>query len=131
MTVFGWYEITCYKCKVPFQIAEGHYTRLKASEETFYCPNGHPQHFCESEATLLRRERDRLKQQLAQRDDALTHRREQQAQTERKLAATKGVVTRLRNRVGAGVCPCCTRSFENLARHMQTRHPDFRVESAE
>ena len=24
-----------------------------------------------------------------------------------------------------GVCPCCTRTFPNLAAHMKTKHPDF------
>ncbi len=32
---------------------------------------------------------------------------------------------RVRERVKNGVCPCCSRTFENLARHMQSKHPDF------
>jgi hypothetical protein len=24
-----------------------------------------------------------------------------------------------------GVCPCCKRTFENLARHMKGQHPTF------
>lgn len=27
--------------------------------------------------------------------------------------------------VGAGVCPCCNRTFKNLARHMAGQHPGF------
>jgi hypothetical protein len=23
------------------------------------------------------------------------------------------------------VCPCCNRSFQNLRRHMATKHPEF------
>ena len=27
--------------------------------------------------------------------------------------------------VSGGACPCCNRSFENLARHMATKHKDY------
>lgn len=27
-------------------------------------------------------------------------------------------------RIGAGICPCCNRTFSQLARHMQSKHPD-------
>jgi hypothetical protein len=30
-----------------------------------------------------------------------------------------------KERVSAGVCPCCTRTFQNLAQHMANQHPDF------
>tara|TARA_Y100000310_G_scaffold338946_1_gene430083 strand:- start:1163 stop:1354 length:192 start_codon:yes stop_codon:yes gene_type:complete len=43
-----------------------------------------------------------------------------------KTASTyKGQVTKLKNRAKAGVCPCCNRTFQNLSRHMETKHPDF------
>jgi DNA repair exonuclease SbcCD ATPase subunit len=45
--------------------------------------------------------------------------------TEKSLIAQKGVTTRIKNRASNGVCPCCNRTFQNLARHMHTKHPDF------
>ena len=45
----------------------------------------------------------------------------------RRLSATKGVVTRTNNRISNGVCPCCTRSFQNLKRHMTSQHPGYKV----
>jgi hypothetical protein len=27
--------------------------------------------------------------------------------------------------VANGVCPCCNRTFQNLARHMAGKHPDY------
>jgi len=36
----------------------------------------------------------------------------------------KGVLARERKRVGNGVCPCCSRHFVNLMRHMKTKHPE-------
>jgi hypothetical protein len=90
----------------------------------WFCPNGHSLVYRESEADKLRRERDRLQQRIAQKDDELKD-------LENRRRAALGQVTKLRNRVGAGVCPCCTRSFTNLRRHMETKHSDWRAEAAE
>jgi hypothetical protein len=35
------------------------------------------------------------------------------------------VATRIRNRIAAGVCPCCTRTFKNVARHIKDKHPTY------
>jgi len=99
----------------------------------FYCAYGHSQVYIkgENEETKLRRERDRLQQRLAEKDDEISRQREMREQTERRLSATRGQVTKIKNRVGHGVCPCCTRTFENLARHMTSKHPTFTAEVAE
>ena len=99
----------------------------------FYCGYGHSQHFIvgETEAEKLRRERDRLAQRLAERDDEIKRQRELREGTERQLSATRGVVTRIKNRVGHGVCPCCNRTFGDLSRHMATKHPTYAAEAAE
>ena len=45
---------------------------------------------------------------------------------ERKcVAAQKGAKTKLQKRIAKGVCPCCNRTFKQLARHMKTKHPDY------
>lgn len=90
----------------------------------WYCPNGHSLVYCESEADKMRRERDRLFQRLAQKDDELKD-------LENRRRAALGQVTKLRNRVGNGVCPCCARSFTNLRRHMDIQHPTWKAEAAE
>lgn len=51
--------------------------------------------------------------------------RELKLRTERRLKAQKGVTTRIKNRVRRGVCPCCNRYFENLQRHMESKHADY------
>ncbi len=63
-----------------------------------------------------------------QRDTArknLNQQREKTRHKTRQLAAQKGVTTRIKNRIGNGVCPCCKRTFTNLARHMKGQHPDY------
>jgi hypothetical protein len=37
-------------------------------------------------------------------------------------------VTKLKKRTSAGTCPCCTRTFANMAEHMKKQHPDFVAE---
>lgn len=78
----------------------------------------------------MRRERDQLKQQLAQKDDQIAYQRSMRKTTERQLIAQKGQVTKLRKRAKAGVCPCCNRTFVGLQRHMAQKHPEFSCEAA-
>lgn len=44
---------------------------------------------------------------------------------EASLQATKGVVTRMKRRASVGTCPCCQRTFKQLAVHMKIKHPNF------
>jgi predicted RNA-binding Zn-ribbon protein involved in translation (DUF1610 family) len=44
--------------------------------------------------------------------------------------AARGQATRLRNRAAAGVCPCCNRTFKQLAAHMKAKHPKYGADSA-
>jgi hypothetical protein len=123
--------ITCCSCGCRFGVPKDYEQGKRNNKETFYCPNGHPLSYKESEADKLRRERDRLAQRLAEKDDSIRFERERREQVEKRLSATRGVVTRIRKRVGNGVCPCCTRSFTNLRSHMATEHPEWKAEAAE
>ena len=42
-----------------------------------------------------------------------------------QLTAQKGVNTKLKKRIGHGVCPCCKRTFKQLAEHMKSQHPEY------
>lgn len=113
-----WIYWRCDNCTMGQLVPEHWYENRRKTKDGFYCGNGHRWSFTENEADKLRRERDRAKQQEAYwRDEA--------ARAERQVAAAKGQVTKLRNRVKNGVCPCCNRSFANLQRHMKTKHPDW------
>jgi len=85
---------------------------------SFYCPNGHSQCFTTTEV-------DRLRQQLRAVRDERDWAQKGRDRAQRQTAAQKGNVTKLKRRIKNGVCPCCNRSFENLARHMAGQHPDF------
>jgi hypothetical protein len=125
-------RILCCDCKVEFWLNDEFYRVAKqaATKFTWYCPNGHAQSFLkgESEEAKLRRERDQLAQRIAEKDDAIEAERQRRVLAERRVAAAKGQVTKLKNRASKGVCPCCNRHFANLERHMATKHPAFTTE---
>ncbi len=68
--------------------------------------------------TKLRRERDRLKQQMAQKDDEIR-------EVERQRLAAERKAKRIQRRAHAGLCPCCNRTFQDVVRHMKAKHPDI------
>jgi hypothetical protein len=118
----------CWKCGCPLVLPRELYEAAQRSSDVgVYCGYGHRGVFTgrPSEADQLRLERDRLKQQLAQKDDSISFWRENAEKNERQLRAQKGVVTKLRKRASGGVCPCCNRTFSALARHMKAKHPTF------
>lgn len=88
---------------------------------SFYCPNGHAQHYTKTEV-------QRLKEQLEEVKRRAEWNQAEAATLKRSLTAKKGQITKMKNRISKGVCPCCNRTFENLARHMNTQHPDYTVQ---
>jgi hypothetical protein len=130
-------SLTCGKCGILFYVPT-HWkeNRIKGKteeERTFYCPNGHGRVFQAGQSTedKLRREAELLRQRLAEKDDTIKHFADVAEKERRRAAAQFGENTKLRKRVGNGTCPCCNRTFRQLAAHMADKHPDFKAEAAE
>lgn len=134
-TFAGYTELeatTCGHCGIMYaaprrMMDEGR--RLGEWKITVHCPNGHPEGWGDDPTAKAQRERDRA------RDEAAAQRAYRQ-QAEASARAQRAAATRARNernkdrrRVANGVCPCCGRTFKQLARHMKSKHPDF-VEEA-
>ena len=117
-------ETDCW-CGLPFAIPTRLFNQCKNNGTTFHCPLGHAIVFSETEADKLRRERDRLKQREAQKNDQINDLHERIDTEERRTAAYKGQVTKMKKRAKAGVCSCCNRHFVNLERHMASKHPNM------
>ena len=111
--------ITCYKCAVVFAIPTEHKERLLRDGGDFYCPNGHVQHYSETEVMRLQRELTSAKSQALRLSHEVDTVRTEHAKTSDELK-------RLETRVKNGVCPCCKRSFQNLKRHIKTKHPKYK-----
>lgn len=125
---------TCYKCKMEFGMSDSFYdTMLRLKEGgKFFCPAGHSQHYVTGESDLekMRRERDRAVQEQARLYACVKEEREDKEAAHRQNIATRGVITRMKNRAANGVCLCCNRTFTNLQKHMETKHPRFKKEDA-
>ena len=131
--MIGYDTITCCSkgCGISFAVPARWNEERRNDHETFYCPNGHRQWYRPgtSPEEKLRLERDRLAQRIAEKDDDIKHQRDARQAAERSAAAYKGKVTRIKNRVTGGVCPCCNRFFSGLHRHMATKHKDYNKEA--
>jgi hypothetical protein len=127
-------EVECCQCSVKFGLAAQTEAELRHSSHNFYCPYGHQQHFPQGESKeqklFAQLEAERLARQRAEQRVAyqadMRREAEERAEKERRRAnGYKGHATRITKRAKAGVCPCCNRTFENLRRHMDTKHPTF------
>lgn len=113
-------RVNCATCKTDFAIPKQLHTACHHSEKiSFKCPYGHSNIYREG---LSDAEKQRLRADRALQESARL--RDERDVAIRRTAAAKGQVTKLKNRAKAGVCPCCTRHFTNLERHMKSKHPD-------
>jgi hypothetical protein len=67
--------------------------------------------------------REKARTDQAKADAAYQHK--QRIEAEKSLVATKGVVTKLKKRGAAGVCPCCNRTVKQMAEHLAEKHPEY------
>lgn len=110
--------IECARCATPFMVSAALRDYLRRSRDTFYCPNGHAQSYSKSTETILKEQHAK---ELQEKDNQLARERRLLQET----AQAKNDLERKLKRVHKGVCPCCNRSFENLANHMKKKHPEL------
>jgi hypothetical protein len=113
-------SIECADCGMVFGVTPTFRQWRVGDHKVFYCPNGHGNiYYAKTEA-------EKLKQELELAKNRARGEERRREAAERSLAATKGVVTKMRKRIGNGTCPCCNRHFTDLHRHMETKHPEFK-----
>lgn len=120
------YEIlTCSRaeCGITYGITKAFERFRRADHKSFYCPNGHSQYFPgESDAERLRRVLNEKELELTRVSNELQTQNTKRRSAEVKLAKANRSLTRVKH----GVCPCCTRTFAQLAAHMKRKHPDYK-----
>lgn len=105
----------CCNCGMMFAMPEDYRAKKVKNKTLFYCPAGHAQSYI-GETFERKLENERRRAAAAEgRAERLEYRRR----------AAVGQVTKIKNRISRGVCPCCNRTFQDLARHMQSKHPDY------
>jgi predicted GIY-YIG superfamily endonuclease len=111
----------CISCGITFAMPKSFENRLRETHANFYCPNGHYQHYTEKSET------EKLRARVEQEQRAQATLRERAVVAERAQQKAERVITRLKKRSAAGVCPCCNRTFKELAEHMKSKHKEFRA----
>lgn len=120
------YVEECYKCGMLFGITQRFERLRRKDHEEFYCPRGHRQYYSEdNKEEQLSKKLAEAQEEANRKAQALTREREVHASTKKSRDAFKGHLKRTKDRVSKGVCPCCNRTFQNLARHMNGQHPDY------
>ena len=113
-------SITTVCCGGTFAVPE---TALKNWENThndWTCPFcGTGQYFAGES------DKERLKRELESERNCNKVLRDNLEFERRCVAAHKAAKTKLKKRISSGVCPCCDRTFKQLARHMKDKHPDY------
>lgn len=120
--------LDCSECGGHIALTPNLERTLRESHATFYCPIGHHQYFpAKTDAERLRDalhaadiEKSRLAKSVREAEMLANDAVFRQALAERETA-------RLKKRARAGVCPCCNRTFVQLARHIKTKHPESTI----
>lgn len=101
--------VDCCECGVLYGIPKTLDTELRRLGENggTCCPNGHRWVYSESAENQIRAAEARA------------------VHAEDQLRAAERRMDQLRKRAANGVCPCCHRTFQQLARHMTAKHPDY------
>jgi len=119
--------ITCSNvgCGVNFALDDEFIAARRKDRQSFYCPNGHSRWYPGKTEEQKLREQLEEEQRRVVRLRASEERARAEADHQRSVAnGYKGAATKMKKRIGKGVCPCCNRHFTNVERHMATQHPE-------
>ena len=120
--------VNCGECGGTYAI-DGRYHQQRSEKGGYWtCPYCKTSWGFDQHGSELARLKRKLEFQEAETERQRSRCRQSEAdheRTQRRLSATQGVLTRTKNRVARGVCPCCNRSFQDLMRHMATKHPEY------
>lgn len=117
-------ELTVMKCwcglvhAVPTNLYDVY---MESKSKSLHCPLGHS--YVPGERREIREEQ--LAAKVAHLREQNEHLRIERGKAEKRVSTYRGHLTRVKKRVSGGVCPCCNRSFENLGRHMKSKHPKY------
>ncbi len=121
--------MVCGECGVTWAMPASLRSARMSDGKTFYCPNGHGRVFRETEEDRLRRALDAERRAHARELELLSAARKEADHNAIEWRKSKTRLRNLRERVKHGVCPCCKRSFVQLARHMEMMHPEYASEA--
>lgn len=116
----------CCVCGIIFAFTQDFKDRRMEDGEIFHCPEGHEQHY-----TAPHKLKDKIKTLESARDhykNRMYHYREESEHKEYQRRGTKAALTRTKNALARGQCPCCGDQFDDLKIHMYEKHPNYNNE---
>jgi NMD protein affecting ribosome stability and mRNA decay len=124
-------EVTqCCSCGITYAAPRWWMNARREDKGTIHCPNGHTASYRESATDRAEKAARRAQELLAHERQRSLELKLQVERAERQASAARGQVTKMKRRAAAGVCPCCNRTFKQLAAHMKDQHPDFTKQEA-
>ncbi len=114
----------CCNCGMLFALPKAWQDRRRDDGATFYCPAGHPQSYTKSRVSILQGQLEEAERKACAAKCEALNAQAQVVSAHAKVAEMEKASARQRKRIHACVCPCCNRTFSNVARHMKTKHPE-------
>ena len=107
----------CFTCGIPIAMTPAQLRQFDEKGMSIKCVLGH---------STVRRETDnqRLQRELESAQSRVTRLETQVRNTEQMLDVETKARKTLVKRINAGVCPHCHRTFQQVARHMKSKHPE-------
>lgn len=117
---------TCINCGVSFAFTRDFYDKRRDDHEMFFCPNGHQQYYSgESDKEKLRKQLEASEKKAEYLMSRANDNLERYLSEKRSKAVHKAHYTMLKKKIKKGQCPCCDKSFPDVAGHIQSVHPDY------
>lgn len=111
-------DMTCVECGIQYAVPETWRAEKQRNGERGHCPNGHGWRYSETDT-------DRLRKALSDEKQRHINTLARLNETEAKERNAQSAIKLMKNRAGAGVCPCCKRTVKQMAQHIKTKHPDY------
>lgn len=111
-------KIDCGRCGGSYAINERYRLDKFRLGGFWACP------YCKCEWGYEESENEKLRKELERTQVAARQAKCEAMEERHKREETETKLNKVQHRVKNGVCPCCRRSFQNLRRHMATKHPE-------
>lgn len=116
---------SCWNCGGTYAL-NAHFVNTRREDgKSWHCPYCEKgTRFSETESEKLKKEVEYQKNRVIAEQQCHDQTKAELRETEQRRRAEKGAKTRIKNRIERGVCIHCNRSFQDLQRHMATKHKE-------
>lgn len=112
--------VNCGECGGSYAINARYRSQCRDKGTGWTCP------YCKCSWGYYKNNRHKdLEDQLERAQRDRDHYLSQVSHARRQRDNARNSHKKMRNRVKNGVCPCCNRTFQNLLKHMRTKHPEI------